>query len=70
MRNDVVIVGIDDESTRVLREPLTLWHPHVGKFLQAMAGSGATAVGLDIVLPDRSFEAIVPGYDLHLLRGS
>jgi adenylate cyclase len=69
VRNEVVIVGLDDESTRVLREPLTLWHPHVGKFLLAMANSGATAVGLDIVLPDRSYEAIVPGYDLQLLRG-
>jgi class 3 adenylate cyclase len=69
VQNDVVIVGIDDETARALREPLTLWHPHFGKFLQAMAGSGATAVGLDIVLPDRSFEAIVPGYDLQLLRG-
>ena len=67
--NAVVIVGIDDESTRVLREPLTLWHPHLGRFLQAVASSGATVLGLDIVLPDRSFEAIVPGYDLQLLRG-
>ena len=66
---EVVIVGIDDETTRALREPVTLWHPHLGKFLQALAGSGATAVGLDIVLPDRSFDAIVPGYDLQLLRG-
>jgi adenylate cyclase len=69
VEDDVVIVGIDDETTRALSEPLTLWHPHLGKFLQAMAGSGATAMGLDIVLPDRSFEAIVPGYDLQLLRG-
>ena len=66
---EVVIVGIDDETTRALAEPLTLWHPHLGQFLQAMAGSGASAVGLDIVLPDRSFDAIVPGYDLQLLRG-
>ena len=69
VRNDVVIVGIDDESTRVLREPLTLWHPHLGKFLEAMAQSGAAAVGLDIVLPDRSYDAIVPGYDGQLLAG-
>ena len=69
VRNDVVIVGIDDESTRVLREPLTLWHPHVGKFLEAMAQSGAAAVGLDIVLPDRSYDEIVPGYDRALLAG-
>src|SRR5688500_15204955 len=56
---DVAIVGVDDASTEVLREPLTLWHPHLGKFLQATAASGALAVGLDIVLPDRSFEALV-----------
>jgi len=69
VKHDVVIVGIDDETTRALREPLTLWHPHLGKFLQAVAKSGAAAVGLDIVLPDRSFDAIVPGYDRQLLAG-
>jgi class 3 adenylate cyclase len=69
VENDVVIVGIDDETTRVLREPLTLWHPHLGKFLQAAANSGAAAVGLDVVLPDRSFDALVPGYDRQLLAG-
>ena len=60
---DVVIVGIDDETAQVLREPLTLWHPHLGKFLRAVASAGAAVTGLDIVLPDRSFDAIVPGYD-------
>jgi len=69
VKNDVVIVGIDDETTRLLREPLTLWHPHIGKFLEAVAKSGAAAVGLDIVLPDRSYDAIVPGYDRQLLAG-
>ena len=29
----------------------------------------ATAIGLDVVLPDRSFDAIVPGYDRKLLAG-
>jgi len=69
VKNDVVIVGIDDETTRLLREPLTLWHPHIGKFLEAVAKSGVAAVGLDIVLPDRSYDAIVPGYDRQLLAG-
>jgi len=69
VKHDVVIVGIDDETTKALREPLTLWHPHLGKFLQAVAKSGATAVGLDVVLPDRSFDVIVPGYDRQLLAG-
>jgi class 3 adenylate cyclase/CHASE2 domain-containing sensor protein len=65
--NPVVIVGFDDDTTRVLREPFTLWHPHLGKFLQATAAGGATAVGLDIVLPDRSYEFLAPGYDRQLL---
>jgi class 3 adenylate cyclase len=67
--NDVVIVGIDDESTQRLPEPLTLWHRHIGKFLEAMGEARAAVVGLDIVLPDRSFESLVPGYDRALLAG-
>jgi hypothetical protein len=42
--NDVVIVGIDDDSMRAMREPLTLSHLHPGKFLEATANAGA-AVG-------------------------
>src|SRR5207244_9233423 len=34
---DVVLVGIDEASFQVLREPFALWHPHLGRFLQAMA---------------------------------
>ncbi len=67
--NDVVIVGIDDESTQRLPEPLALWHPHIGKFLEAMGQAGAAVVGLDVVLPDRSFEDLAPGYDRALLTG-
>jgi len=66
---DVVIVGIDDATTQVLREPLTLWHPHIGRFLEAATRAGARAIGLDIVLPDRSFETLAPGYDRQLLAG-
>jgi len=65
--HDVVIVGIDDETTRVLREPLALWHPHFGAFLRAMNEAGAAAVGLDIVLPDRSYDTLLPGTDRSLL---
>lgn len=67
--NDVVIVGFNDITGRVLREPITLWHPYLGKFLEATAGAGASAVGLDMVLPDRSYEGLVPGYDKELLVG-
>ena len=67
--HDVVIVGIDQETTEVLREPLALWHVHLGKFLQAMGDAGAAVVGLDIVLPDRSYESLLPGLDRALLVG-
>jgi adenylate cyclase len=66
---DVVIVGIDDETTHAFPEPLTLWHVHLGRFLRAVADTEATAIALDVVLPDRSFDAIVPGYDRELLAG-
>lgn len=69
VKNEVVVVGFNEDSTSVLREPLTLWHPHLGKFLQATASAGAAAVGLDVVLPDRSYDSIVPGYDRRLLTG-
>ncbi len=66
---DVVIVGIDDESVKRLPEPLSLWHAHFGNFLKATAAGGAAAVGLDVVLPARSFDAIAPGSDRALLQG-
>jgi class 3 adenylate cyclase/CHASE2 domain-containing sensor protein len=69
VKNEVVVVGFDEDTTNILREPLALWHPYLGKFLQAAAGGGAAAIGVDVVLPDRSYESIVPGYDRKLLTG-
>ena len=66
---DVVLVGIDDESVKRLPEPISLWHPHFARFLQATAAGGASAVGLDVVFPDRSYDSVVPGYDKALLLG-
>ena len=66
---DVVIVGIDDESVKRMPEPISLWHRHFGRFLRATAAGGAAAVGLDVVFPDRSYDALVPGYDKELLLG-
>jgi len=67
--NDVVVVGFDETSMSVLREPLALWHQHLGGFLEAAAQGGATAIGVDVVLPDRSHDNIVPGLDRKLLTG-
>ena len=66
---EVVVVGIDEATVAQFYEPVTLWHPHLAKFLQAMTRAGPSAVGIDLVLPDRSFDRIVPGYDKTLIRG-
>ena len=69
LQNDVVIVGIDDASYKAFKEPFALWHPHLGKFLQAMAVAKPAVLGLDIVLPARSYEFLIPQYDQGLLQG-
>lgn len=69
VQNDVVIVGIDDASYKAFKEPFALWHPHLGKFLQAMAVAKPAVLGLDIVLPARSYEFLIPHYDQSLLHG-
>lgn len=69
VKNDVVIVGIDENTFKAFREPFALWHPHLGKFLQAMAAARPSVVGLDIVLPERSYHFLIPQYDQSLLQG-
>ncbi|GMR08263.1 MAG: adenylate/guanylate cyclase domain-containing protein [Gammaproteobacteria bacterium] len=66
---DVVVIGIDDETRKRLKEPFNLWHHHWGKFLTAIAESEPAVVGLDIVFPVRSYEDILPGFDTALRRG-
>ena len=67
--NDVVIVGIDEDATKALKEPFALWHPHLGKFLDAMAIAKPSVLGLDIALPERSYQFLIPQYDQSLLQG-
>jgi len=69
LQNDVVIVGIDEDATKELKEPFALWHPHLARFLDAMTKAKPSVVGLDITLPDRSYQFLVPQYDQSLLRG-
>ena len=65
--HDVVVVGIDQETTQILSEPMALWHKHLAGFLRAMGEAGAAVVGLDVVLPDRSYDKLLPGIDRALL---
>lgn len=69
VEKDVVVVGMDEAAFNTLREPFALWHPHLGKFLKAMAAAKPSVVGLDVILPDRSFQFLIPGYDQLLLQG-
>ncbi len=69
VQNDAVVVGIDEDAFKALREPFALWHPHLGKFLHAMAQAKPAVLGMDIVLPDRSYHFLVPKYDQPLLQG-
>lgn len=66
---DVVIVGIDEATTASFSEPIALWHPHLGALLKALSKAGPRAVGLDISLPDRSYDFLLPGHDRKLLEG-
>jgi adenylate cyclase len=66
---DVVLIGIDDETARSLPEPMALWHRQFADLLRALTALGPAAVGLDVVLPERSYDSIAPGYDRELIRG-
>ena len=68
-KREVVVVGIDEATRRSVTEPLALWHAHFGRLLQALSLAGPAAIGLDVLFPERSFDDLVPGLDLQLLRG-
>ena len=67
--NDIVLVGIDDDTEAKFIEPVALWHRHFAAVLHALAKAKPAAVGVDVVLPERSFDGIVPGLDLAMMRG-
>ena len=65
---DVAIVGIDARTVRGIEEPMTLWHAHLGRFLEGMRAAKPAVVAIDLVLPERSFEGVIPGLDSALAR--
>ena len=67
--HEVVVVGIDEATRRSIREPLALWHLHFGRLLHALSLGKPAAIGLDVLFPERSYDDLVPGQDLQLLRG-
>jgi len=66
---DVVIVGIDEQTERAFPEPFALWHRPLGAALTAIARGEPRLIALDVVLPERSYDGLVPGLNEALLRG-
>jgi adenylate cyclase len=66
--NDVVLIGIDEGSEEAFTEPVALWHRHFANLFAALGDARPRAVGVDVVPPERSYDDIVPGYDLALFR--
>jgi adenylate cyclase len=66
--HDVVVVGIDKETVDRIPEPIALWHAYLGAFLRAASDGDAAAVGLDVILPDRSYDFLKTDLDRSLLK--
>ena len=68
-RPQVVVVGIDEASLGAVGVPMAMLHGPLGTALQAIAAAEPLAIGLDIALPERSFDHLLPGLDRELMRG-
>jgi len=64
-----VLIGIDEATEEAFEEPLAMWHKHLGKTMQALAIAKPKLVGMDVVLPPKSFDKIMPGLDLSFVVG-
>jgi class 3 adenylate cyclase/CHASE2 domain-containing sensor protein len=67
--DDIIIVGIDDATVRAIPEPPGLWHEPLGRALVRIASAKPRAIGLDVVLPERSFDTLRAGMDRALMVG-
>ncbi len=64
-----VLIGIDEGTEEAFEEPLAMWHKHLGKTMQALAIAKPKLVGMDVVLPPKSFDKILPGLDFAFVVG-
>lgn len=63
-----VLIGVDESTVAAFAEPHALWHFHLAQTLEALAHARPAAVGMDIVLPERSYENLLPGGQIALIR--
>ena len=66
---DVVVVGIDDASLKEFSVPVAILHRQIGGFFEAAALGRAQGVGIDVVLPEVSFDHVQPGLEAALASG-
>ena len=67
--DDIIIVGIDDQTAGTIAEPPPLWHESLGMALVRIASARPRAIGFDLPLPERSFDDLRRGLDRALLVG-
>jgi adenylate cyclase len=67
--DEIVIVGVDPATVASIPEPPALWHASLGLALARIAAAHPRAIGLELPLPDRSYEALRPGLDRAFLTG-
>lgn len=66
---DIVIVGVDEATVAAIPDPPGLWHEHLARVLAKIAAAQPRAIGIDLPLPDRSYESVKPGLDRPLVLG-
>ena len=67
--NDVVVVGLDEDSLKEFGVPIAILHRQIGGFFESMSIAGARAVAIDVVLPSFTYDNFQPGLDAALARG-
>ena len=67
--DDVVVVGLDQDSIKDFGVPIAILHRQIGGFFESMSTAGAKAVAIDMVLPGFTYDNFQPGLDAALARG-
>lgn len=65
--SDIVIVGVDDRTAATIAAPRELWHESLGMALVRIAAARPRAIGIELPLPERSFDPVRPGLDRALM---
>ncbi|MCF6149469.1 MAG: adenylate/guanylate cyclase domain-containing protein [Candidatus Kuenenia sp.] len=45
----IVIIGTDEKALDEIEDPFVFWNPYFAKIIKAVAGGGATAIGIDFL---------------------